>query len=75
MEAKKETSEESIDTVTHGSVQKETVICSKCGRLMRHPHEWVKGENSMIICAMCYQEILFPNIDDHSMELFDYSRG
>ncbi len=67
MEAK----EEGIESTTNGSVQEEAVTCSKCGQLLRHTHEWVRGENGTIICATCYQEILFPNINDHSMEVFD----
>jgi uncharacterized Zn-finger protein len=67
MEAKKK----GIESTTNGSVQGDAFICSKCGQLLRHPHEWVMGENGTIICATCYKELLFPNINDHSMELFD----
>ncbi|MBW1689479.1 MAG: hypothetical protein DRG87_01055 [Deltaproteobacteria bacterium] len=67
MEAKRE----GIESTTNESVQGEAVTCSKCGQLLRHPHEWVKGENGTIICAMCYRELLYPNNNDRSMELFD----
>ena len=67
MEGKKER----IETTTNGSVQEEAVTCSKCGQLLRHPHEWVKGENGTIICATCYRKLLYPNINDHAMEMFD----
>lgn len=67
MEKKKER----VESTANGSVQEEAVTCSKCGQLLRHPHEWVKGENDTIICVTCYQEILFPNINDHSTEMLD----
>ena len=67
MEAK----EEGIKSPMSGSLQEEAATCSNCGQLLRHTHEWVKGENGRIICATCYQEILFPNINYHSMEVFD----
>jgi formylmethanofuran dehydrogenase subunit E len=67
MEARKK----EIILTANGSFQEEVVTCSKCGQLMKNPHEWVKGENGTIICATCYREILFPNVNYHVMELFD----
>jgi hypothetical protein len=68
---KMEAQEKWIRSTTNESAQKEAVACSKCGQLLKHPHEWVRGENGTIICATCYQEILFPNVNYHSMEAFD----
>jgi len=62
--------EENIST-KNGSIQEKTVTCSRCGQLLRHPQDWVRGENGAVICATCYQEILFPNIHYHAMEEFD----
>ena len=67
MEAKKK----GIESTTNGSAYGHAVSCSKCGQPLRHPYEWVMGENGTIICATCYQEILFPNINYYSMEVFD----
>jgi formylmethanofuran dehydrogenase subunit E len=63
--------EKGITSTANGSSQEEVVTCSKCGQLLRNPHEWVRGADGTIICATCYREILFPNINYHSMELFD----
>jgi formylmethanofuran dehydrogenase subunit E len=63
--------EERITSPAAESVQEQTVTCSRCGHLLRHPSEWIRGENGTIICARCYQEILFPNTHFYAMEVFD----
>jgi len=67
MEARKR----GITSTANESSQEKAVACSKCGQLLRKPQEWVRGADGTIICATCYQEILFPNINYHAMELFD----
>jgi formylmethanofuran dehydrogenase subunit E len=67
MEAK----EQGITSAPNGSAKDGVVTCSTCGKVLRRPQEWVKGANGTIICATCYQEILFPNIKPHAMEVFD----
>jgi formylmethanofuran dehydrogenase subunit E len=54
-----------------GAVHEGEMTCSKCGGVVKHPQDYVMGENGTIICKSCYREILFPHINDCSMELFD----
>jgi formylmethanofuran dehydrogenase subunit E len=63
--------EKETELTTNGGVHEEMVACSRCGCLVKYPRDCVRGENGTIICKSCYREILFPHLNDHSMELFD----
>lgn len=63
--------EHSIESTPEEAVYAGKVTCSKCGRAVKYPREWIIGDNGTIICASCYQELLFPNIKEYSMEMFD----
>ena len=47
------------------------VKCSTCGRELKFPRDWIKGDNGIIICGFCYQNFLYPIINDSYMEKFD----
>ena len=47
------------------------VKCSKCGRELKPPRDWIKVDNDIILCGSCYQNFLYPLINDSHMETFD----
>jgi hypothetical protein len=47
------------------------VKCSKCGRELKSFHDWINGDNDIILCGRCYQDLLFPLLRHTYMEVFD----
>jgi len=45
--------------------------CSKCGRELKSFHDWINGDNDIVLCGRCYQDLLFPHIKHTYMEVFD----
>lgn len=60
-----------VGSTTREAQHAREVACSRCGRVVKYPREWVMADNGTIICASCYQEIFFRHISDYSMEVFD----
>lgn len=58
-------------TSAKDSLHVEEVTCSKCGRVLKSPREWITGEKGTVYCAFCYQDLLYPNINDYSKEILD----
>ena len=48
-----------------------TIICSECGMALKSFNEWIRGDNDRVLCVFCYKDYMFPNLDEHYMELFD----
>jgi hypothetical protein len=63
--------EKATELTTKGAAPEGKATCARCGRAVTYPRDCVMGENGAAICASCYREILFPHLNDCSMELFD----
>ncbi len=44
--------------------------CSKCHATLRDPSEWVRSKDK-VLCAACYQALLYPNRKRGSQEIVD----
>ena len=66
-----ETTQNGTESTPEEAVHEEKVRCSTCGRVVKYPRGWIIGNNGTTVCASCYQELLFPNIKEYSMETFN----
>lgn len=61
----------SIEPGAHEKSHKGKLICSECGMALKSPHEGIVGDNNIAYCVSCYKHILFPNLDENYLEIFD----
>jgi formylmethanofuran dehydrogenase subunit E len=36
------------------------VRCSRCGKTLRSPHDYILSEKRVLLCTWCYQSLIFP---------------
>jgi len=66
-----ETTKKAIALTAITENHKGEATCSRCNHLLKHPHEYLLGENGTIICESCYRELLCPQTKDYKTELLD----
>jgi len=66
-----ETKKNIIDLRAYEKSHSEKIACSKCGRALMSSHEGIVGDNNIAFCEYCYKNLLFPNLHENCLEIFN----